>query len=139
MCLCVYTYDFRQKSPTTKFSIALSLLFFLKGSLHRIKMLRFAGIQKVLEGFRKLVRKLTLFSQFHRSSGRFRKVHGSLSGSLFRFCLYFCSSGRSRKAPGSLSGSLFQLFGLLHSGRFRKVSGTVTGRITKHQLCFFGS
>ena len=30
----------------------------------------FAGIRKVPEGFRKLVRKLTLASQHHRSSGR---------------------------------------------------------------------
>ena len=42
------------------------------------------------------------------SSGRSRKLSGSIAGSLFCMFLYGCSSGRSRKVPGSLSGSLCQ-------------------------------
>ena len=75
-------------------------------------------------------------------SGRFRKVSGSLSGSLrshdcfvavpegsgrfpeacpeacFLFCLNVCSSGSFRKIPGSLSGSFFEHVDLLHPGSF---------------------
>ena len=90
------------------------------------------------EDFRKLVRKPTCFLQHHRSSGRFRKVSGSLSGSLLLFSLAFCNSGRFRKIPGSLSRSLFEHFDLLHSGSFRKVSGRPTGRSIKHQVLFLG-
>ena len=75
---------------------------------------------------------------FFTTSSQFRKVSGSLSGSLLLFCLAFCNSGRFRKIPGSLSGSLFEHFDLLHSGSFRKVSGRPTGRSTKHQVLFLG-
>ena len=98
----------------------------------------FLQFRKIPEDFRKLVRKPTCFLQHHRSSGRFRKVSGSLSGSLLLFSLAFCNSGRFRKIPGSLSGSLFEPFDLLHSGSFRKVSGRPTGRSTKHQVLFLG-
>ena len=71
----------------------LSKLYnFFEGFRDRINLFGFAGIRKVPEGFRKLVRKLTLVSQHDRSSGRFRKVSGSLSGSLLLFCLAFCDS-----------------------------------------------
>ena len=124
----IYIYDFRQKPSTTKVEKDLSLLFYSKGSCPHVEVFRFADIRKVPEGFRKLVRKLTCSLQSHCSSGRFRKVSGSLSGSLFHFCTYACSSGRFRKGSGSLSGSLFEDIDLPHSGSFRKVSGSPTGR-----------
>ena len=138
MYIYIYIYDFRQKNPTTKIEIELSLLYLGRDSRHRMRSFGFAGIRKVPEGFRKLVRKLTLFFQHHRSSGRFRKISGSLSGSLFLFRLCFCRSGRFRKVPGSLSGSLFEHIGLLHSGRFRKVSGSLAGRDIKYQMIVLG-
>ena len=79
-----------------------------------------------------------MFFKTFTTSSQFRKVSGSLSGSLLLFCLAFCNSGRFRKIPGSLSGSLFEHFDLLHSGSFRKVSGRPTGRSTKHQVLFLG-
>ena len=63
-----------------------------------MQLFKFAGVRKVPEGFRKLVRKLTRIFHFRRSSGRFRKVSGRLSGSLFSFCSCGCSSGRLPEA-----------------------------------------
>ena len=99
---------------------------------------KLAGIRKVPEGFQKLVRKLTLPSEFRCSSGRFRKVSGSLFGSLFVYFLYSCSSGRHRKVSGSLSGSLFEDVIFLHSGRFRKAPGGATGSGIKYQVMVLG-
>ena len=99
---------------------------------------KFAGIRKVPEGFRKLVRKLTLPFEFCCTSGRFRKVSGSLFGSLFVYFLYSCSSGRHRKVSGSLSGSLFEDVIFLHSGRFRKAPGGATGSGIKYQVMVLG-
>ena len=126
------------KKPYSKKIIWVSFIIFFQRFRHGVKFFGFAGIRKIPEDFRKLVRKPTCFLQHHRSSGRFRKVSGSLSGSLLLFCLAFCNSGRFRKIPGSLSGSLFEHFDLLHSGSFRKVSGRPTGRSTKHQVLFLG-
>ena len=111
----------------------LIFIIFSNGSCPRVEVFRFADIRKIPEGFRKLVRKLTCSLQFPRSSGRSRKVSGSLSGSLFHFRVYPCNSGRFRKVPGSLSGSLFEEIDLPHSGSFRKVSGSLTGRGFEHE------
>ena len=70
-------------------------------------------------------------------SPQFQKV-GKVSGSLFLFVMYRCSSGSFRKVPGSLSGSLFELVDLPHSGSFRKATGSATGRGIEHQMIDLG-
>ena len=118
--------------------MSVIFIIFFEGSRQTIQLFRFAAVWKVPEGFQKLVRKLTRVFHFCRSSGRFRKVSGSLSRSLLLFCMHGCSSGSFRKVPGSLSGNLFGVIHLPHSGSFRKVSGSPTGRGMKHQIIDLG-
>ena len=117
----------------------LSLLF-VSPEIHlKEQLLEFAGVRKVPEDFRKLVRKHTLFFLFPRSSGSFRKLSGSLSGSLFNLLLYSRSSGRCWKVPGSLSGSLFEDANFPQSGSFRKNSGRPNGRVSTCQVLLRGT
>ena len=83
------------------------------------------------EGFRKPTGSKKHTCSFPCSSERFRKLTGSLTGSLFGGCQISCSSGRFRKLTGRLTGSLF--WGVsksCSSGSFRKLHGRISGSVS---------
>ena len=112
--------DFPQNSPMKKFSMESSLCFGGEGSLRKSKVCELAGrFRKVSGSLAGSLRSRDCFASVSEGYGRFPEA---CSEAWFLFCSYLCSSGSYRKISGSLPRSLFGDVDLLHLGSFPKGS-----------------